>query len=233
MRFDGAVVLVAGGTGALGRAISLAFLAEGAVVTVSYRSERELAELSAAAGDASPRLDGHTVDVLDELAVKELVKGVVERLGRIDVLVNAVGGYAGGAKLWEESPDALDRMLTLNLRSGWTLVRAAVPEMLQKRRGAIVNVAATAAEDHPAGLGAYAASKAAAVALVDSLAKDLEGSGVRANSVLPHLIDTDANRKAMPGADFASWPKPEEIARVVLFLASDEARLVNGETVRV
>src|SRR5205823_688165 len=111
--------------------------------------------------------------------------------------------------------------------------RAAVPAMLQRGSGAIVNVAAKAAVDHPGGLAAYAASKAAAVALMDSLAADLKGTGVRVNSLLPSIIDTELNRKAMPDADFSRWPKPEEIARIILFLCSDEARLIHGASIPV
>jgi NAD(P)-dependent dehydrogenase (short-subunit alcohol dehydrogenase family) len=127
----------------------------------------------------------------------------------------------------------LERMLTLNVRPGYALAHAVVPVMLKQKRGAIVNVAAKAAWDHAAGASAYAASKAAALALMDSLAADLKGSGVRVNSILPSIIDTEANRKAMPGADFAKWPKPEEIARVILFLCSDEAKVVHGAAVPV
>ncbi|MGA8744009.1 MAG: SDR family oxidoreductase, partial [Terracidiphilus sp.] len=99
---------------------------------------------------------------------------------------------------------------------------------LKQKHGAIVNVAATAAYDHAAGASAYAASKAAALAMIDCLAADLTGTGVRANSILPSIIDTEANRKAMPGADYATWPKPEDIARVILFLCSYDARVVHG-----
>ena len=105
--------------------------------------------------------------------------------------------------------------------------------MLKQKHGAIVNVAAKAAVDHGGGAAAYAASKAAAVAMMDSLAEDLRGTGVRVNSILPSIIDTEANRRAMPEADFAKWPKPEDLARVVLFLASDEARAVHGASVPV
>jgi len=105
--------------------------------------------------------------------------------------------------------------------------------MLNQKRGAIVNVAAKAAFDHAAGAAAYAASKAAALAMIDSLAADLKGSGVRANSILPSIIDTAANRKAMPKADFAKWPKPEDIARVILFLCSEEAKVIQGAAVPV
>ena len=124
-------------------------------------------------------------------------------------------------------------MLALNLCSGFALSRVVVPEMLKQGNGAIVNVASRAAIDHAAGAAAYAASKAAAVAMIDSLAADLNGTGVRVNSVLPSIIDTEANRKAMPKADFTKWPKPEEIARVILFLCSEEARLIHGAAVPV
>ncbi len=124
-------------------------------------------------------------------------------------------------------------MLALNLRSGWVLARAAVPAMLAAGRGAIVNVASRAALVHGAGEAAYAASKAAALALFDSLAAELKGSGVRVNSVLPSLIDTEANRKAMPKADFAKWPRAEEIARVILFLCGEDAKLVHGAAIPV
>ncbi|HEY3349419.1 MAG TPA: SDR family NAD(P)-dependent oxidoreductase [Thermoanaerobaculia bacterium] len=226
-------VLVAGGTGGLGRAVALAFLAEGGRVAVTFRNPGELAELKRAAGAGAVRLEGHASNVTDEQAVRRLVDEVLKREGRLDVLVNAVGGFTGGKPLWEENADALDRMLALNLRPGWALARAVAPAMLAQGHGAIVNVAAQAALAPPAGLGAYAASKAAATALLASLAADLKGTGVRANTILPSIIDTPANRKSMPDADFSKWPKPEEIARVVLFLASDEAKLVNGAAIPV
>jgi len=226
-------VIVAGGTGGLGRAISLAFLEAGDRVIVTHRRREDLAALEKMAGASVVRLEGRETDVTREADVRALVGSIVDRHGRLDILVNAVGGYGGGKKSWEEDPALLDRMLDLNLRSGYALTRAAVPAMIARGRGAIVNVAAKAALDHAAGLAAYAASKAAAVAMIDSLAADLEGSGVRANSILPSIIDTEANRKAMPRADFAKWPKPEEIARVVLFLCSDDARLISGAAIPV
>ena len=105
--------------------------------------------------------------------------------------------------------------------------------MLRKKSGSIVNIASKAALDHAAGASAYAASKAASLALFDSLAQDVKDSGVRVNSVLPSIIDTEPNRKAMPNADFSKWPKPEEIAQVILFLCSDEARVVHGAAIPV
>jgi NAD(P)-dependent dehydrogenase (short-subunit alcohol dehydrogenase family) len=227
------VVLVAGGTGGLGRAVSLAFLEEGACLVVTYRKREELDSLRNLAAGNGSRLEGYDVDVTNEAAVSQLVEGVVARRGRLDVMVNTVGGYAGGVKLWELDTKVFDQMLALNLRSGYALSRAAVRVMLQQGSGAIVNVAAKAAIDHGAGASAYAASKAAAVAMLDCLAEDLKGTGVRVNSVLPSIIDTEANRKAMPDADFSKWPKPEDIARVILFLCGEDAKVIHGAAVPV
>lgn len=227
------IVLVSGGTGGLGNAVSLAFLEEGARVVVTYRKEEEYAALKIAAGGQAAALEGSIVDVTDERATAELVTGIVARHGRVDALVNTVGGYAGGVALWELETKVFDAMLSLNLRSGYALARAVLPAMLKQRHGSVVNVAAKAALDHGAGAAAYAASKAAAVALMDSLAADVKGTGVRVNSVLPSIIDTATNRRAMPNGDFAAWPKPEAIAQVILFLCSDNAAVIHGAAVPV
>jgi NAD(P)-dependent dehydrogenase (short-subunit alcohol dehydrogenase family) len=225
--------LVAGGTGGLGRAVTLAFLEKGFQVAVPYGAPEKWEALQNAAGAGKANLEGFRVDVTDDAAVKELVTTVVAKHGVIDALINAIGGYAGGIKLWEMDPKVLDKMLALNLRSGFLLAREVVPVMLKQGNGAIVNVAAKAAFDHGAGASAYAASKAAAVAMIDSLAADLKGTGVRVNSILPSIIDTDANRKAMPGSDTAKWPEPEDIAKVVLFLCSESAKVIHGAAIPV
>ncbi len=232
-RFTDKLVLIAGGTGALGQAVSLAFLDELAKVTVTYRRPEEFLALKNAAGAHASSLEGHQVDVTDEAAVRQLTESIISNHGRLDVLVNAVGAYAGGVPLWELDSKVFDQMLVLNLRTGYVLSRAVVPVMIKQGSGAIVNVASRAAIDHAAGAAAYVASKAAAVAMIDSLAADLRGTGVRANSILPSIIDTDANRKAMPNSDFAKWPQPEDIARVILFLCSDAAKVINGAAVPV
>lgn len=233
MKFEGNIVLVAGGTGGLGRAVSLAFLNAGADVIVTYISDQEFTAFTRAAGAQASRLAGYKVDATDEAAVETFIRQLVSERGRLDVLVNTVGAYVGGIKLWELETKQFDQMLRLNLRSGYVLARAAVQVMLRSGRGSIVNVAAKAALDHAAGAAAYAASKAAAVAMMDSLAADLAGTGVRVNSVLPRIIDTEANRKAMPQADYSKWPKPEEIARVILFLCSDDAKVIHGAAIPV
>jgi NAD(P)-dependent dehydrogenase (short-subunit alcohol dehydrogenase family) len=233
INFAGKVVVVAGGTGGLGNAVSRAFLEEDAKVVVTYHKEEEFAALKQAAGAKATSLEGFVVDVTDEAATSEFVGGVLSRHGTVDALVNTVGGYAGGVKLWELDTKVFDAMLSLNLRSGYALARAVLPAMLRQKGGSIVNVAAKAAFDHGAGASAYAASKAAAVAMMDSLAADVKGTGVRVNSILPSIIDTAVNRQAMPDADFSTWPKPEEIAQVILFLCSDKAAVVHGAAVPV
>jgi NAD(P)-dependent dehydrogenase (short-subunit alcohol dehydrogenase family) len=238
LNFSGKVVLVAGGTGGLGRDVSLAFLREGAKVVVTYRKEEEFASLKSAASPTTaaidgPTLEGHLVDMTDELTVSALVAGILSSHGNIDAVVNTVGGYAGGIKLWDMEPKLLDTMLNLNLRSGFTLACAVLPAMLKQGHGSFVNVAAKAAFDHGAGASGYAASKAAAVALMDSLAADTRGTGVRVNSILPSIIDTLPNRKAMPNADFTTWPKPQDIAQVILFLSSDLATTIHGASIPV
>lgn len=227
------VALIAGGTGGLGSAVSQAFLAEGAKVIVTYRRKQEFDDLKKIIGSGASNPVAFDVDVTDHAAVQKLISTIASENGSVDFLVSTVGAYAGGVKLWETRPDVFDQQLRLNLISGYVLCRAVVPLMLKQRSGAIVSVASKAAVDHAAGAAAYAASKAAAVAMMDSLAADLKATGVRVNSVLPSIIDTPANRNAMPGADFAKWPKPEDIARVILFLCSDDARLIHGAAIPV
>jgi len=231
--FAGQVAVVAGGTGGLGRAVSQSFLDEGATVIATYRTQAEFDALIRAAGENRARIAGQRVDVSDESESRRLIEGVLAQHGRLDALVNTVGGYTGGVKLWDLDTKDFERMLAINLRSGYALARAVVPAMLKQGRGSIVNIAAKAGIDHPGGAAAYAASKAAAIAMMDSLAAEVSGTGVRVNSVLPSIIDTEANRKAMPGADFAKWPKPEDIARVILFLCSTDARVIHGASIPV
>ena len=231
--FSNQVVLVAGGTGGLGRAVTLAFLANGAHVAVTWRHENEFHALKSSAAEHAAHLSGFNVDVTDTDQAADLVAQILSRENRLDVLVNTVGGYAGGTPLWELRPEVLEQMLNLNLRATYALAKAAVPPMIARKSGAIVNIASKAAWDHAAGASAYTSTKAAAVALIDSLAADLMGTGVRVNSVLPSIIDTEANRRAMPDADFSKWPRPDDIANVVLFLASDSARVIHGASIPV
>jgi NAD(P)-dependent dehydrogenase (short-subunit alcohol dehydrogenase family) len=234
MNFHDKVVLVTGGTGGLGREVTIAFLEAGAKVMVTYVAPEEYGAVVSAAervGAAPP--EGAKVDATDSAAVEKFIAGIVASHGRLDILVNTVGGYAGGTNLWEVDARTYDRMLQLNLKAGFVLARAVVPQMIKQNRGWIVNIASKAALDHAAGGSLYAASKAGALALMDSLAAEVKPYNINVNSVLPSIIDTAANRKAIPDSDFSKWPKPEEIARVILFLCSEEARVIHGAAIPV
>jgi NAD(P)-dependent dehydrogenase (short-subunit alcohol dehydrogenase family) len=234
MDFHDKVVLIAGGTGGLGREVTMAFLEAGASVMVTYRTAEEFAAVvSSAERTGAKPPEGAAVDVTDAAAVEKSMASFVAKYGRIDILVNAVGAYAGGTNLWEMDPRVYDQMMQLNLKAGFVLSRIVVPVMIRQNRGWIVNVASKAALDHGAGGALYAASKAGALALFDSLAAEVKPYNINVNSVLPSIIDTAANRKAIPGADFSKWPKPEEIARVILFLCSEEARVIHGAAIPV
>jgi len=227
-------VVVAGGTGALGKAVSLAFLATGARVIATYLSEQEYDSLASEAHVIGPSgISGIKLDVMDEAAVARFTADTETKYGGIDALVITVGGYAGGKRLWEADLTTFDKMINLNLRAAFVMARAVLPGMIRQKHGAIVNVASKAGYGHSAGASLYAASKAGVMALFDSLAEEAKGYNINVNSVVPSVMDTPANRKAMPKADFSVWPRTEDVAKVILFLCSKEARLVQGAAVPV
>lgn len=230
MRFDGRTVLVAGGTGALGRAIALAFLAEGATVVTVGRRQQEAELLLAAAGPARARLELVLADVAEGSGAERAV-AAAQAKGRLGAVVNAVGGWAGGVPIHAEPPEVLGRMLAANLAPGYHLLRAALPVFLASGDGAFVEIVSLAAQGPQPGQAAYAASKAAALSLVLTAAAETRGKGVRVNAVLPGTMDTEANRRAMPGADRSSWVPTEDVARAVLLLCSDESRAITGAAI--
>jgi NAD(P)-dependent dehydrogenase (short-subunit alcohol dehydrogenase family) len=225
----GRSAVVTGGTGALGGAIVAALLSAGARVAVPFRKAGELEGLRAQVGDAAEgSLSGALLDLSAETAVADFFESVAEDRGGLDLLVNAAGGFAGGKPVHETPWTAWQEMLDTNLKTAVIASRAAVPWMLRRGGGAIVNVSSRPATQAAPRLAAYAASKRAVLALTDAMAAELVESRITVNAVLPSTIDTPANRAAMPDADFSKWVAPEEIARVVLFLAGDDARIVSG-----
>jgi NAD(P)-dependent dehydrogenase (short-subunit alcohol dehydrogenase family) len=233
MRFGEKVVLVAGGTGALGRSVSLAFLSEGARVIVVGRDAASFAPLADAAEERGDRLAFAQVDLTSPPEAERAVNEAVRAQGRLDSVVNTVGGWGGGMRLGDEPPDLLDRMLAMNLRAGYTLARATLPLLAWQRGGAFVEVASRAAVGPQPRQASYAASKAAALSLILSLAEEVKRDGVRVNVVLPGTLDTEANRRAMPDADRSSWASTDEVARVILFLCSEDARAIHGAAIPV
>jgi len=223
-------VIVAGGTGALGGTVVRAFLAAGDRVAVTYRRQEEYDALRA----ASPAgLSGTQLDATDEAAAHRFVAEVAAKQGSVDALVVTIGGYAGGKNLWEADASTYAQMMDLNLRAAWTMARAVLPVMIRQNRGYLVNVASKAGYGRSAGAALYAASKAGALALWDSLAEEVKAYNINVNSIVPSIMDTPANRRAMPKADFSRWPSTEDVAKVIVFLCSDSARVIHGAAIPV
>jgi NAD(P)-dependent dehydrogenase (short-subunit alcohol dehydrogenase family) len=227
------VVLITGGTGALGSAVARGALEVGAVVVVTYRDAGDVDILRAGIPAAArERLHGAHADLTDGASVSRLVADVAARHGRLDALVNAVGGFAGGDLLATDER-GWDAMLTLNLRSVYLCCRAALPAMLEAGRGRIVNVGSRSVVPPAGGFIAYTVAKSGVIALTQALAQEVRGRGVTVNAVLPSTMDTEANRRAMPNADRRAWVAPESVARAILFLASDAAADVTGSLLAV
>ncbi len=233
LRFKDKVALIAGGTGALGRAVATAFAREGARVIVTYRHQQEFDAFISQSKTDGYEATGVMVDATDPVSVARMVEDILAKRGALDILVNTIGAYHGGKRIWEEEPSAYEQMMSLNLKAGFALARAVIPAMIRQNRGWIVNVASRAAYGNSPGAALYAASKAGALALFDSLAEEVKPYPISVNSVVPSIFDTPANRQAMPKADYANWPKPEEIADVILFLCSPQARIVHGAAIPV
>lgn len=181
-----------------------------------------------ALGDDASRVSFVACDVTDEGAVRSAVESVAGDLGGVDVLAHLVGGWRGGEKLHEHSLATWDKMLTLNLRSAFLCCRAVLPAMLRNDWGRVILVASRAARSGRAGQAGYAVAKAGVAVLAETIAEETRGTQVTANIVAPSTLDTEANRKAMPDADHASWVPPSAVAASIAFLASEEAGQLRG-----
>jgi NAD(P)-dependent dehydrogenase (short-subunit alcohol dehydrogenase family) len=223
--------VVTGGSGALGSAVVQAFLTAGDRVTVPWIVAREREALEEAQGDSI--VSGRLILVEADVAGDEGAARVMAAAGGAEVLVNCVGGFAGGSPVHETELETWDRMYRMNLRTAVALCRAVVPGMIARRAGVILNVASQAAFSRPAGLSAYAASKSGVIVLTETLHHELSGHGVRVNAVSPTTIDTPANRASMPDADFSQWTPPARIAEVLVWLASPAGATVRGGIVPV
>ena len=227
--------LVAGGGGALGQAVTAELLRRGERVCVPYIVESEAEALRTAHPQevADDRLRLTRSDATDLDAMAAVLDVLTADWGDLWLACSVVGGFAGGTKV-EDFDDAstLEKMLTLNVRSAFTVANRGLQAM-GEAGGRVVLVGAAPALSPPPGLSTYAASKAAVHALVQSLGRELAGTGRTANAVAPKMIDTPGNRAAMPNADTSAWTPPEAIAEVIAWLASPEAWTVNGAVVPV
>jgi len=229
--FEGKLAIVTGGTGALGRAVTKEFASSGAKLSIPYIVDEEVSLVEMELGNFMSQVSLGRVDMFEWSEVQKFVSQTKEKFGKIDILVNLVGGYFGGPNIHETEEKDWDSMIRLNLKSHFLACKAVLPGMLERKYGRIVNVSSESALRGEATLGAYSVSKSGVVRLTETIADEYRQSGITANAVLPRIIDTLANRKAMPESDFSKWPKPEEIASLILFLASDEARVITGASI--
>lgn len=224
------VAIVTGAAGNLGRAVAAAFATAGARIALV---DLDASVLAAVRAELPSETEAYGVDLIAPKSVARMAERVLERFGRIDILANIAGGFAMGPPLHETEDKDWDLMMDLNARTVFNCCRAAIPAMLATGGGRIVNVSARAAAEAKGRMAPYCASKAAVIALTQSLAAEHRHAGINVNCILPGTIDTPQNREAMPDQDHARWVPPAALADVVLFLASDAARCVTGAAVPV
>lgn len=233
MILTGKQAIVTGGTGGLGPAVVSTLLEAGTRVALPYRNEERFRQLrDQQPPDTRANLSGASINLLDETAVAAYYEQVATQHGSIDILVNIAGGFGGGKPVHETPWSVWQEQLDINLKTAVLSCSQAIPHMLQ-RGGAIINVGTRTATGAGASLAAYTASKRAVLQLTEALAAELRAQGITVNSVLPGVIDTPTNRTFNPGADYSTWVKPHEIARVILFLAGPDARIISGAHIPV
>jgi len=234
-KLEGRIAIVTGGTGALGRAVVENFVGAGARVAVPWIVDAEVPMLKERLGSrfSDDRVMLSRADVSNESENSKFVNEVVSRFGRVDILVNLVGGFWGGKPISETTSEEWQSMFDLNLRPTFLSCRSAVPIMQKNKYGRIVSVSSRSGLMGAGDFAAYAVAKGAIATFTASLAEEVLGDNVQVNAIAPSTIDTEANRKAMPKAKHENWVKPEDIARTIAYLCSEDCRVTSGTVVPV
>lgn len=227
------IVLVTGGAGNLGSAVTDALLGAGARVAVPFYKGDAADALDAAKERAGDRLHTFALDLTTERGAEAAVRQTAEWGGGLDAVCHLIGGFRGGARLADTPFEVWERMLDLNLRSAWLVAHAAIPALAERGGGSLVFVGSRAAVQGHGGRAAYSVSKAGLGTLAAAIAEEYAPERIRANVVLPGMVDTPANRAALPEADHESWTSPQQIAAVIRFLISPEAEPINGTAIPV
>jgi NAD(P)-dependent dehydrogenase (short-subunit alcohol dehydrogenase family) len=229
------VAIITGGTGALGRAVADHFLGEGAKVAIPYIIDAEVPMLEQRLGGrfAQSSLLVKKVDVGDPAQFTAFVDEAVKRWGRVDALVNLVGGFWGGKPVAETTLEEWQAMFDINLKPTFLCCKAVVPIMQKNKYGRIVSVSSRSGLQGAGDFAAYAIAKGAVATFTYSLAEEVLPDGVLVNAIAPSTIDTEANRKAMPKAKHENWVKPEDIAKTLAYLCSESNQVTSGTVVPV
>jgi NAD(P)-dependent dehydrogenase (short-subunit alcohol dehydrogenase family) len=226
--FSGKVVLITGGTGALGRAVAQAFGTSNATTVVTYIIEEEREDVKSKIKTIAELVKA---DITKEDQAKKLVSHVIKTYDRIDVLVNVVGGYLGSKTVAELDETEWDKMMSMNLKSAFLISKHVIPLMVAAKHGKIVHISSRTGLKSDGYDSAYSASKSGLIRLVESISEEVKEHNINVNCILPSIIDTEANMNAMPNSDFSKWVKTEDLANLVLFLCSDEAKVINGAAI--
>jgi NAD(P)-dependent dehydrogenase (short-subunit alcohol dehydrogenase family) len=219
-------VLVAGGTGALGQAVVAELIASGYGCALTWVVEEERRRAEEQFGERAALIHA---DLLDPAGAAEAIAAVED----LEAVVNLVGGFAMGGRVHETEPADFARMLELNLTPAFNLARAGMPRMIERGGGAFVGVSAQSVWKPFAGAAGYITAKSAVLAFIRALDAEYKGDGIRCNAILPSVIDTPANREAMPDADHSKWVQPADIAKVVRFLVSEDSKPTTGAAIPV
>jgi NAD(P)-dependent dehydrogenase (short-subunit alcohol dehydrogenase family) len=219
--------VVTGGTGALGSVIAGRLAREGAAVFVTYRREEELRGFSSGSTRSIATIKA---DLTVEADVRQLYEQIISRAGRVDIIVNAVGGFLPRKPITEVTLAEWDSMMEVNLKSTFLSTREALRRMQRQAYGRIINISAMVGLNPTAGRAPYAISKAGVSLLTDVVAQEQKGSGITVNAIAPSIIATPSNLASMPGEDSSKWVKPEEIADLVVYLCSEPAGAITGTT---
>ena len=221
-------VFVTGGTGALGSAVTQRLLEDGHRVAVTCRRDAEVDALRTGLGDLDANLAVIAADVTDEESVDAALAQFHSRLGSVEALVHLVGAWHGGEPVQEQSLETWRGVTDLNLTSAFLCAHAVLPEMIDGGWGRLVMVSSRTAREGRNGQSAYAVAKEGVATLAEVIADECCGTGVTANTIAPSVLDTPANRRAMPSADFTRWVQPDVAAAMVAFLISEEAGTLRG-----
>ncbi len=226
-------VLITGGTGILGSAVTQAYLDQGDTVAVTYLFENEVERFKEYNPELSEDVTFLYANVTEAAEVQNSIREFLFQFDRLDVLVNIVGGFVGGIPTAELEEEKWDFMMNLNLKSVFLCCKAAIPDMVAQGYGKIVNVSARAGLKGEAGLSAYCVSKGGVRTLTEALAAEVMDSGVNVNAIMPSIMDTPMNREAMPDEEHDRWVAPADVAKVICFLTSDDATIINGAAIPV
>jgi NAD(P)-dependent dehydrogenase (short-subunit alcohol dehydrogenase family) len=233
MNLENQVTIITGAVGNLGVATARVFQSAGAKTILVDHAPDRVRDVFKDLADSPDHLLAGGIDLSNATSLGKLIEQALARFGRVDVLVNTVGGYRGGKPVHEAELADWDFLFNINVRTTLLCCRAVIPQMLRQGRGKIINVASRDGLHGNAGYAAYSASKSAVLRLTEALADELKVSNINVNAIMPGTIDTPQNRVAVPNGDFAKWVRPEAIADVIAFLASEASRAINGAALPV